>query len=62
MDYSFYLFYWLDSLKNTAWPQLHLLSLTVNKRGVKRRNTLDRLDQYVAQHGLFVKQSYYQTV
>ena len=29
------------------------------KSGVKRRNTLDRLDQYVAQHGLIVKQSYY---
>ena len=32
------------------------------KSGVKRRNTLDRLDQYMAQHGRIVKQSYCETV
>ena len=33
-----------------------------NKSGVKRLNTLGHLDQYMAQHGLIVKQSYCETV
>ena len=32
------------------------------KSGVKRLNTLGHLDQYVAQHGRIVKQSYCETV
>ena len=34
----------------------------VNKSGVKRLNTLGHLDQYMAQHGRIVKQSYCETV
>ena len=33
-----------------------------NKSGVKHRNTLGQLDQYMAQHGCIVKQSYCETV
>ena len=33
-----------------------------NKSGVKRLNTLGHLDQYMAQHGRIVKQSYCETV
>ena len=33
-----------------------------DKSGVKRLNTLDHLDQYMAQHGRIVKQSYCETV
>ena len=33
------------------------LSKHINKNGVKRRNTLGRLDQYMAQHGNIVKQT-----
>ena len=33
-----------------------------NKSGFKRLNTLGHLDQYTAQHGLIVKQSYCETV
>ena len=33
-----------------------------NKSGVKRQNTLGHLDQYMAQHGRIVKQSYCETV
>ena len=33
-----------------------------NKSGVKRLNTLGHLDQYMAQHGCIVKQSYCETV
>ena len=40
-------------------PHLHLL---FNKSGVKRLNTLGHLDQYIAQHGCIVKQSYCETV
>ena len=32
------------------------------KSGVKRLNTLGHLDQYMAQHGHIVKQSYCETV
>ena len=32
------------------------------KSGVKRLNTLGHLDQYMAQHGRIVKQSYCETV
>ena len=34
----------------------------LNKSGVKRLNTLGHLDQYMAQHGRIVKQSYCETV
>ena len=34
----------------------------LNKNGVKRLNTLGHLDQYMAQHGRIVKQSYCETV
>ena len=34
----------------------------VYKSGVKRLNTLGHLDQYMAQHGRIVKQSYCETV
>ena len=33
-----------------------------NKSGVKRLNTLGHLDQYMAQHGRIVKQSYCEIV
>ena len=33
-----------------------------NKSSVKRLNTLGHLDQYIAQHGRIVKQSYCETV
>ena len=33
-----------------------------NKNGAKRLNTLGHLDQYMAQHGRIVKQSYCETV
>ena len=34
----------------------------INKSDVKRRITLDHLDQYMAQHGCIVKKSYCETV
>ena len=33
-----------------------------HKSGIKRRNTLGHQDQYMAQHGRIVKQSYCETV
>ena len=36
--------------------------LIYNKSGVKRLNTLGHLDQYMAQHGRIMKQSYCETV
>ena len=39
------------------------MKITINnKSGVKRLNTLGHLDQYMAQHGRIVKQSYCETV
>ena len=37
-------------------------TITENKSGVKRLNTLGHLDQYMAQPGGIVKQSYCETV
>ena len=41
---------------------IYLAYHTVNKSGVKGLNTLGHLDQYMAQHGRNVKQSYCETV
>ena len=47
----------LVSLLNKSFPKVR-----INKSGVKRLNTLGHLDQYMAQHGRIVKQSYCETV
>ena len=36
--------------------------IILNKNSIKRRITLGRLDQYMAQHGGIVQQSYYETI
>ena len=47
----------------TFWATDDLaLSHKSYKSGVKRLNTLGHLDQYMAQHGRVVKQSYCETV
>ena len=50
-----------------SWPWIFKVKygicyILVNKSGVKRLNTLGHLDQYMAQHGRIVKQSYCETV
>ena len=40
----------------------HNVELLINKSDVKHRITLGHLDQYMAQHGCIVKQSYCETV
>ena len=43
-------------------PYIWTGQIIKNKSGVKRQNTLGHLDQYMAQHGCIVKQSYCETV
>ena len=44
------------------WLHIFQKADLTNKSGVKRLNTLGHLDQYMAQHGRIVKQSYCETV
>ena len=49
---------------STVWAQKSFIHQETyeHKSGVKRLNTLGHLDQYMAQHGRIVKQSYCETV
>ena len=57
---KYFLQYFQYSLDMPFFDSIHIPIL--NKSGVKRLNTLGHLDQYMAQHGRIVKQSYCETV
>ena len=54
--------YLYKSCKAYVYSWKHKYMPRLNKSGVKRLNTLGHLDQYMAQHGRIVKQSYRETV
>ena len=49
-------------VKSNEMNYIYKSSTNWNKSGIKRLNTLGHLDQYMAQHGCIVKQSYCETV
>ena len=53
---------WHQPLDVYAKFQTDISKHVQNKSSVKRLNTLGHLDQYMAQHGRIVKQSYCETV